>query len=145
MDAESYMEEIVGPTIGDFEANPASRRHAFLACVATFHCIDYLAHPKKSGNLRKEFGRNSSFLIVDRVAHAFKHVESAEPGASQNQRLEITSVFSRPPALAGRAQSGVSLAGDTVGGVVIWGKSGSDLLHTVKDAAKFLRNTMHPE
>jgi hypothetical protein len=40
---ERYVDEIVAPTINDFEENPTSVRHAFLGCVATFHAIDYLA------------------------------------------------------------------------------------------------------
>jgi hypothetical protein len=32
-DLERYLKEMVQPTVDDFEANPTSRRHAFLACV----------------------------------------------------------------------------------------------------------------
>ncbi len=41
MDIDRYFEQIVDPTIKDFEANPTSVRHAFLAAVAVFHTIDY--------------------------------------------------------------------------------------------------------
>src|SRR5208283_3443823 len=51
-----YLEEFVEPTIRDFEQHATSRRHAFLACVATFHAIDYLVYPKKSRIVRQEFG-----------------------------------------------------------------------------------------
>jgi hypothetical protein len=48
-----------------------------LACVATYHAIDRAAHPKAPGNLRKQWCNESSdFLIVDMVAHHFKHVLS---------------------------------------------------------------------
>jgi hypothetical protein len=71
-----YLDEIVEPTIKDFEAQPTSVRHAFLACAAVFHGIDYLAyHRKRSSALRQRFKSQSpAFKIVDDVAHAFRHV-----------------------------------------------------------------------
>ncbi len=39
---DDYMAEMVDPTIADLEADPTNRRRGFLACVATFHGIDYL-------------------------------------------------------------------------------------------------------
>jgi hypothetical protein len=140
MHAEAYMIEMVDPTINDFEANPGSRRHAFLACLATFHSIDYLAYPGKSANLRDRFRReNTDFAVIDRVAHAFKHVESGDPNSPQNQPLDVSTVFARPAALAGVMQSGISRCGDTIGGVEIWGERVVDLLHIVRNAAAFLR------
>lgn len=132
-DAESYMREIIDPTIADFHAHPTSRRHAFLACVATYHCIDYIKRPP--GNLRKRFRENTDFATVDRVAHAFKHAKS-----DGKRPLEATSVFARPPAIAGAAQAGLSSVGDSTGGVEVWNESDSDLLSTVKKAAEFLRS-----
>ena len=140
-DAKSYMEEIVDPTIADFRDHPASRRHAFLACVATFHCINYIV--PRSQNLRDQFRKeNSNFAIVDRVAHAFKHVSSGDPRSPQNLPLHVASVFQRPPCLAGVAQAGLSRLGDTKGSVEIWNEQGSDLLSVVTRAAEFLRNKM---
>jgi hypothetical protein len=82
MDAESYITEIIDPTISEFEANPRSRRHAFLACVATFHCIDYLARPGSPAGIRSQFKKeNKAFATVDRVAHAFKHMKSSHSGS----------------------------------------------------------------
>jgi hypothetical protein len=43
-DLESYLDAIAEPTIKDFEDNPTSVRHAFLACVEVFHGIDYSAY-----------------------------------------------------------------------------------------------------
>ena len=43
---ERYLEEIVEPTVADFEQHPTSVRHAFLACVVTCHAVDYLDYPK---------------------------------------------------------------------------------------------------
>jgi hypothetical protein len=94
------MTEIVEPTISDFEANPTSVRHAFLACVVTFHSIDYV--PKKSANRRKLFRKESpEFATVDRIAHAFKHVETG-PGALVGS-IGMTPLRCRPEAcLAGK-------------------------------------------
>jgi hypothetical protein len=39
-DLRRYLEEIVEPTVKDFAEHPASVRHAFLACVATYHAVD---------------------------------------------------------------------------------------------------------
>jgi hypothetical protein len=73
-DLMRYLDEIVDPTIKDFESNPTSVRHAFLACVVAFHAIDYLAYPRKSRGLRQKFGKESpEFSVIDHVAHAFKH------------------------------------------------------------------------
>jgi len=74
---EEYLELIVEPTFADMQRHPRSGRHAFLASVATFHSIDRAAHPRKPGNLRNEWREQSpEFLIVDMVAHRFKHVQS---------------------------------------------------------------------
>jgi hypothetical protein len=141
-DAELYMNEIVDPTIRNFEIDhPASRRHAFIACLVTFHCVDYLAYPKSPGNLRDRFRKQSpDFAIVDRVAHVFKHIETGHPDAPQNQPLTVTSVFERPPGMAGVMQAGVSYVGDEVGSVEIWGEDRPYVLHAVKRAAEFLRS-----
>ncbi|MGY3618404.1 hypothetical protein [Bradyrhizobium sp. USDA 10063] len=132
-DAEAYMREIVDPTIADFHAHPTSRRHAFLACVATYHCIDYIKRPP--GNLRKQFRDECpDFGTVDRVAHAFKHTVT-----DGQKPLKVTSVFERPPAGAGVAQCGLSRVGDSIGGVEVWNESESDLIGAVTKAAEFLR------
>jgi gamma-glutamyl phosphate reductase len=74
---ERYLDEIVDPIVKEFSEHPDSRRHAFIACVAVFHSIDYLAYPRKSRTLREEFRKASpAFQIVDEIAHAFKHVDT---------------------------------------------------------------------
>jgi len=56
-----YLNEIVDPTIKDFEEHPTSVRQDFLACVATYHTIDYLAYPnKRPATLKQE----SSYLTA---------------------------------------------------------------------------------
>jgi hypothetical protein len=47
-DLKRYLEEIVEPTVKDFEEHPTSVRHTFLACVAVFHGVDYVAYGTKN-------------------------------------------------------------------------------------------------
>jgi hypothetical protein len=140
MDIERYFAEIVDPTITDFEKNPTSARHAFLACVVTFHCIDFLA----LRHLRQKFQKHSEFAIVDRVAHAAKHVKTGHPKNPHNQPLTAVNVVARPPAVAGVMVPGLSRPGDAVGGVTIWSEAALDLLAIVKRAAEFLRGHIPP-
>ena len=72
-----YLEAFVEPAVADFEKKLASVRHAFMACVVTFHSVDYLAHPRKLARLRQLWnGQSKAFAIVDNVAHAFETRES---------------------------------------------------------------------
>jgi hypothetical protein len=72
-----YIKNIVEPTYAEFQSNPLSTRHAFLACVAAFHCVDRAVYPKSPGNLRKEWRERSiEFAIVDMIAHKLEHVVS---------------------------------------------------------------------
>jgi hypothetical protein len=138
-DMLGYLVEFVEPAIKDFEEHPISRRHAFQACVAAFHAVDYLAYPRRrSAALRQEFGRRSpDFRIVDQVAHSFKHVIS---GDRANPDLKMGDVIPRPPAFCGVMVVGLSRLGDTCGGVTLNGDHAVDLLGTVKRAVTFLRS-----
>lgn len=72
-----YLELIVEPTFEEFKRNPTSLRHAYLACVATYHAIDRVSYPRKPAALRQKWGRKSlEFLLVDHIAHDFKHIKS---------------------------------------------------------------------
>lgn len=73
-----YLDLIVEPTFTDFRQNPRSGRHAFLACVATFHALDRVKRVHtRPHSLRQVWQRESiDFLIVDMVAHHLKHVQS---------------------------------------------------------------------
>jgi len=136
-DLVRYLDEIVEPTISDFEQNPTSVRHAFLACVAAFHSIDYLAYPRKPQPLRQLFRRQSSdFALVDHVTHAFKHVASGNPSG---KRLVSTEVISRPPALWGSAVWDLSIWDDQTGGVTLNNDRSVDLLGALKRTVDFLR------
>jgi hypothetical protein len=144
MDAGTYLREYVDPTIAEFGEKPASRRRAFIACVVVFHTLDYLAKrpgsPNKQ-NLRNRFREeNSSFAIVERAAHAFKHAKAGHENAPVYKALRVEDVISRPPMRAGVGQVGISQVGDGVGGVQIWKERGSlDLLFVVREAAAMLR------
>lgn len=135
-DLEQYLIEIVDPTLKDFEQNPTSRRHAFLACVATCHAVDYLAFPTGPRTLRQQFERQSpEFKVVNDVGHAFKHVVQ---GSRSDPRMKASEVISRPPAYFGVAQWDLSSWNDQVGGVTMDSDRSMDLLDTVRRAVAFL-------
>jgi hypothetical protein len=141
-DLERYLNEIVEPTIKDLEADRTSVRHTFLACVATFHAVDYLAYPKRkrSRTLREQFNRESpAFAVVDDVAHAFKHVVAGNP-ASPN--LSASEVISRPPVFFDVGHWDLSSFDDPVGGVTFDKDRSVDLYDLVVEAAAFLRRKL---
>lgn len=138
-DLKRYLTNTVEPTIADFEANPTSVRHALVACVVTFHSVDYLAHPRKPQVLRQKFGKESpDFLLVDQVAHAFKHVVTGVP-SRPDRHLHEGEVIPRPPALWDQAKWDVSHWDDSIGGVTIAGDAKIDLLAVLKRTVAFLR------
>jgi hypothetical protein len=91
-DLERYVRDIVEPTLDDFREHPASVRHAFLACVAVFHGVDYLTYPDRPSKLRGQLRKSDDFKIVDDVAHAFKHVAT---GRRENVGLKADEVVTR--------------------------------------------------
>jgi hypothetical protein len=124
-DLAQYLDEIVDPTVADFEANPTSRRHAFLACVVIAHAADY------SAGSREEHKRQSKdFRLVDQVAHALKHVRSS---------LHQSQVIVRPPAVWGQAVWDLSPWDDAMGGVTIDNDVNVDLLEAAKKAVLYVR------
>lgn len=136
MEIERYFEQIVDPTIADFEANPTSVRHAFLAAVAVFHAIDYL----DADSHRKKFREsNADFALVDRIAHAFKHVHTGHPADPNLQPLSAEGVIARPAAAWDSAVWDLSSWDDAIGGVMLDGDRTLDVLSAVKRAAEFLR------
>lgn len=136
-DLVRYLDDIVEPTIRDFEEQPTSVRRALLARAATFHAIDYLAFPHKSRGIRQKFRKESrDFAIVDDVAHAFKHVIA---GDRQKPSLKAQQVIPRPAARAGEMVLGLSTLGDPQGGVTLANDTRVDLLSVLRDAVKFMR------
>jgi hypothetical protein len=70
MTPDEYMREFMEPTIKDLVQNRASKRHAFLACLATYHMIDYLCGKRRKAVLRGEYrAQSAAFAAVDRIAH----------------------------------------------------------------------------
>jgi hypothetical protein len=130
-----YLDEIVDPTVAEFERNSTSVRHAFITCVVVFHAVDYRAHPKRSTGLRQEYRTKSdAFALVDMVAHAFKHVRTERRNVPN---LRAASVISRPPAVAGVLRTGLSLVGGTTGAVTLANNPSISLLEVVKQAVLF--------
>ena len=140
-DLERYLNEIVDPTIADFEKHPSSVRHAFLACVATYHAVDYLAHPKRSaGNLAKTWRDQSrAFRIVDHVAHAFKHVTSERSNQTLRAKevLNASEVISVPGAFGPEFSDGFQVAK-----VTLESDPTGNILRSLQEAAKFLRQEL---
>jgi hypothetical protein len=137
-DVIRYLDGIVEPTIEEFKNNPTSVRHAFLACVTVFHTIDYMAYPRKSRGLRQKLGNKSpEFALVDKVAHAFKHVVAGNPKGPD--RLEATDVISPPPAILGEMILDLSFLDDFVGGVTLRNDGTVELLDVLTRATAFLR------
>lgn len=137
-DMVQYIEDFVEPTIADFQKNPTSVRHGFLAAVAVFHAIDYLAFPKKRpADLRQRFRRQSQeFAMVDDVAHAFKHVVV---GNRANPHLTAKEVVARPPAYFDASGAfDVSRFDDPVGGVMLVNDLNVDLLSVLRGAVTFM-------
>jgi hypothetical protein len=133
-DLRQYLKDFVEPTIAEFEANPASVRHAFIACVITFHSADYLAYPQTSRILRQEWNQQSrAFAIVDDIAHAFKHVKTGNPA---NPDLRAAEVVAMPGAFDVAAFDAAAF--DT-GSVTLENQPGVNVLAIVKEAAKFVR------
>lgn len=133
-----YIHEIVEPTLRDFEENPSSVRHAFLACVVACHSVDYLTYPKRATQRRQAFvKRSADFKIVDDVAHAFKHVIVGPRG---HPRFKAANVIGRPPARAGQMMAGLSRLGDATGGVTLANDIEADMLEITRRAVDFLRS-----
>jgi hypothetical protein len=119
MTPEEYMREILEPTIKDLVQNRASERHAFLACVATYHTIDYLCGKRRKAVLRGEYrAQSAAFAAVDRIAHG--RVD-AQPGPKRSA-LRVAET----PAPLGEARV-AKLPG-----------KGADILAIVNEAADFL-------
>ena len=146
-----YLDEIVDPTINDFAQSPASVRHAFLACVVTFHTIDYLASARTmaKGNLLKVLRKECpKFKVVEDIANRFKHVATGP----HTDRMKASQVKSKPAPhhedktfFGGADPNEPALNLDRPRGrVTLDDNSEIDVLDTVMRAAKFLR-TKVPE
>lgn len=143
MEIDRYLGQIVNPTIADFEANPTSVRHAFLAAVAVYHLVDYLG--LKKGHLAKLRRDCADFAAVDRIAHAFKHVEAGHRADPGRQPLSSGDVVARPPAVWDEAVWDMTIWNDTAGGVTVNGERAVDVLSAINGAVRFLlQKGAHP-
>ena len=135
-----FITEIVDPTVQEFVANPGSVRHASLACVVTFHSIDYLAFDQalqrrpsgKVRGLREAYrGASPDFKTVDDIAHAFKHAVTEPPGnrLKSDDAVKHNGAFSRDFSSDSDRHR-----------VTVQGHPEIDLLDTVKRALAFLRD-----
>ena len=141
MKPADYLDLIVEPTLGEYEQEPTSVRRAFLACVAAFHTVDYLAHPNSPANLRKSLrDKSNSFALIDRIAHAFKHVETSNAASIEKQRLGVADIITRPPAIWDQMVWDISRWDDPHGGVTLDQLRDLDLLSELKSAVRFLRS-----
>lgn len=121
--------------------NPRSVRHAFLACLVVFHIVDHLAAAtgKQPRIVRQQFGREcAAFCVIDRVAHALKHVEGGRLNSRDNPPLKASALHERQPAIWGEVTWGRFRWNDVTGGVDT-GEPHGDLLPIVKEAEAFLR------
>src|SRR5881394_2825287 len=126
-DLRRYLRDFVEPAIAEFEQNPAAVRHAFVACVVTFHSVDYLAHPKRPAALRQDWKKQSpAFAVIDGVAHAFKHVKAGNPSGPHLSAKEVVALPGASDAAAFTA------AAFDVGSVTRENDPGVNLLAVVK-------------
>lgn len=121
---DRYIEVIVEPAFLDFQRNPGSFRHAYLACLVTYHAIDRAAYPARPGNLLKEWKKEwRDFAFIEQVALHFKHVESEDTRHAKKTLPPDTLLLSHALGLEG---GGEKL--DTRG-----------MYFMVRDAIKFLK------
>jgi len=72
-----YLKLIVEPTVKEFARNPTSIRHAYLACVATYHAVDRVSYPNPGSVVAQKWREKSqAFALIEIVALDFKHVRS---------------------------------------------------------------------
>src|SRR5258708_32019503 len=127
-----YLELIVEPTFDEFRRNANSSRHAYLACVATYHAIDRVTYPEDPAELRKEWRKSLPFLIVDMIAHHVKHAESSdEIGPTLDGNIPLpTMVFGT----GAESTAGSRRPTLTEGGIAL-----HNLLYVVRDAIRFVK------
>jgi hypothetical protein len=119
-----YLEVIVEPTFEDFKRNPGSVRHAYLACLVTYHAIDRVTFPAKPGNLLDKWRDESlEFMLVEQVALHLKHVKSDFAKWAAKALPPDKLLITHPLGLAGDGE----------------GLETRNLFFVVRDAIKFLR------
>ena len=145
MDAKTYLQQIIEPTIREYANERPSVRRAYIACVVTYHMIDHWADGERPEGLRAEIrSQCPSFLIVERVAHAFKHVKTGHP-ENIVKPLTDKDVITRPPATYGTGAWGLSRYGDDFGGVTLDGARHVDLLAELGLVQHYFQQRIAPQ
>ena len=122
-----YLNLIVEPTVEEFKRNPTSIRHAYLACVATYHAVDRVSYPDPGTSVAEKWREKSkAFAVVEIVALDFKHVRSRR-NKPQPNTIPISA------ALYGRVGFNTHMLNDT-GQVAAL----RYLVFMVQDAVKFI-------
>jgi hypothetical protein len=118
-----YLELIVEPTFEDFKRNPGSVRHAYLACLVTYHAVDRVTFPAKPGNLVDKWRQESfEFTLIEQIALHLKHVKSDFAKWAAKALPPDTLLITHPLGLAGDGE----------------GLETRSLFFLVRDAIKFL-------
>jgi hypothetical protein len=129
-DLAGYLDVIVQPTFADFIKNPKSERHAFLACVATYHAT----YPRKPrGLLQKWRQKSAEYAIVDMIAHHFKHVRSdAELQTSKIEAIPLSALLFNPADVSASTQNELII-------------DLHNLRFVIRDAIKFVQSQVTPK
>lgn len=137
MTPKEYLEEIVLPTVADYERDTQSRRLAYVACIVTYHMADYL---KKAGveSLHRDMAENcdAAWSVVGAVANGAKHKDNHR--SRQPFKFVAGTDQYRPPAAIGLLECGWSELGDEEGSIVV--PVGDDFLYA--DVLESLRTVI---
>ncbi|MDI6654214.1 hypothetical protein QMA67_14925 [Gluconobacter japonicus] len=128
MDLDEYINRIVDPTFLDFQKNPSSGRHAFLACIVVYHSVDYASFPNKTKEITEYWSKNSiEFAIVDMIANHIKNV-----------KLKIEKLNDINKISNGIPLSSIIIKGDISGDS--FGLDLHNLYYYLRDAIIFIKN-----
>jgi len=118
MTPAEYVTEIVVPTVRECRDSRLSRRHAYLACIVTFHIKDHLKKAGVTASIENAMRSAcpDDFDVVRAVCNGTKHVET---NATHPVPFTAGEDYDRPPAVLGEMVLGVSMLGDTVGARVL--------------------------
>ncbi|MEG6510197.1 hypothetical protein V6C03_14600 [Methyloligella sp. 2.7D] len=155
IEANRYYEQIVKPTVEDFVKSNRDLRLGMLACMATFHVVDYvfqnrILDAKKADQEARRFcdkmqkQNNNAFEIVRGFALASKHCRLSRTDSLQG----FDSGRTRPtyPSIAGVMRTGATYIGDTEGGLLVeWIDGRKYKLHRAIEKARQTLEHEFPE
>lgn len=115
MTPAEYVNEIVVPTVIEFKSQRRSRRHAYLACIATFHVKDHLDRSGVTDIVSLVRATEPhAYDLIRAVCTGTKHVDT-DPRRHRIQ-FRAGDDMDRPPAIWGEFAFGVSRWDDEHGG-----------------------------